>query len=332
MNAQEENSIQKGAEMKLKSEELEKLYEGLVLARRLEEKMLEIFASGKKVQEHVHSGLGMEAVGIGTLSFLRKDDYVIATHRGYSNKIAKGISLKKMLAEFYGKKDGYSRGKDSHHFTAKEVNLIGKWGLIGGQFPIAVGLGFAAQAKGDGQVCVIFFGDGATNRGTFHEALNLASLWKLPIVWVCENNQYSVTTPFARHTAAEKIADYAKVYRMPGCTVDGNDVLAVHEATQKAVKRARKGKGPSLVELITYRFRTHAERMEEPRSQEEIEQWKTKDPIARFEEKLMKVGVLTEKEVERINREVQINIEEAIRFAEESPEPEPEVAFEDLFA
>lgn len=318
--------------MMLKSGELEKLYRGLVLARRLEEKMLEISASGKKLQEHVHSGLGMEATGVGTCTFLRKDDYVIATHRGYSNKIAKGISLKKMLAEFYGKKSGYSKGKDSHHLTAKEVNFVGKWGLIGGQFPIAVGLGYAAQAKGDGQVCVIFFGDGASNRGTFHEALNLASLWKLPIVWVCENNQYSVTTPFARHTAAEKIADYAKVYRMPGHTVDGNDVLAVHEAVQKAVKRAREGKGPSLVELITYRFRAHAEKMEEPRSQEEIDQWKTKDPIARFEKKLMKAGVLTEKKVEKIDREVRIEIEEAIRFAEESPAPEPEVAFEDLFA
>ena len=182
--------------MKLKSGELEKLYRGLVLARRLEEKMLEISASGRNYKSMFTVVWEWRLSGVGTCTFLRKDDYVIATHRGYSNKIAKGISLKKMLAEFYGKKSGYGKGKDSHHLTAKEVNFVGKWGLIGGQFPIAVGLGFAAQAKGDGQVCVIFFGDGASNRGTFHEALNLASLWKLPIVWVCENNQYSVTTSF----------------------------------------------------------------------------------------------------------------------------------------
>lgn len=317
--------------MVLKSQDLVKLYRGLVLARTLEEKMLEVQSSGK-LQEHVHSGLGMEAVGIGACTFLRKNDYVIATHRGYSTKIGKGLSLKRMLAEFYGKKDGYSKGRDSHHLTAKEVNFIGKWGLIGAQFPIAVGLGVAAQAKGEGQVCVIFFGDGSSNRGTLHEAFNLSSLWKLPIVWVCENNRYSVTTPLARHTAAEKIADYARAYRMPGDTVDGNDVVAVHNSVQKAVERARKGEGPSLVELMTYRFRVHAEGMDEIRSQEEIGEWESKDPVVAFREELLEQGILTGDDVRKIDGEVHADIEEAIKFAEGSPRPEPEAAFEDLFA
>jgi TPP-dependent pyruvate/acetoin dehydrogenase alpha subunit len=317
--------------MSIKSQDMLKLYRGLVLARAFEEKMLELQPTGK-LQEHVHSGLGMEAVGIGVCTFLRTDDYVIATHRGYANKIGKGISLKKMMAEFYGRKDGYSKGKDSHHLTAKEVNMVGKWGLIGGQFPIGVGLGVAARAKGKGQVCVIFFGDGASNRGTLHEALNLSSLWKLPIIWVCENNQYSLTTAVSRHTAAERIADYARAYRMPGNTVDGNDVIAVHTAVQKAVKRARKGEGPSFLELMTYRFKMHAEGMEEIRPQEEIGEWKRRDPVATFRKDLMDQGILTDGDVQKIDREVQEEIEEAIRFAEESPRPEREVAFEDLFA
>jgi TPP-dependent pyruvate/acetoin dehydrogenase alpha subunit len=237
-----------------------------------------------------------------------------------------------MMAEFYGRKDGYNKGKDTHHLTAKEVNMVGKWGLIGAQFPIGVGLGVAAQTKRKGQVCVIFFGDGASNRGTLHEALNLSSLWKLPIIWVCENNQYSVTTPLCRHTAAERIADYARAYRMPGNTVDGNDVIAVHKAVQKAVKRAKKGEGPSFLELMTYRFEMHAEGMEEVRPQEEIGEWKRRDPVAAFKKNLMEQGILTSDDVRKIDGEVQADIEEAIKFAEGSPHPEPEVAFEDLFA
>jgi acetoin:2,6-dichlorophenolindophenol oxidoreductase subunit alpha len=317
--------------MALKNDDLLKLYRGLILSRNFEEKVLELYRTSK-IHEMPHSGIGMEAVGIGALTFLRKDDYAISTHRGYSKQIGKGVSLKRMLAEFYGRQDGYGRGKDSHHFTATEVNLIGKWGLIGSQFPLAVGLGLAAQVKGEGQVCVILFGDGCSNRGTFHESLNLASVWKLPIVWVCENNGYSSTTPMSRHTAAENIADYAKGYRMPGITVDGNDVIAVHEAIQKAAKRARRGGGPSLIELITYYTRSHNEKQNETRPPEEIKKWRRKDPVLLFREKLMKSGLLTKKIAEEIDEQVCSEIEEAVRFAEASPAPEPGIAFEDLFA
>jgi pyruvate dehydrogenase E1 component alpha subunit len=293
--------------------------------------MLELSLTGE-LQEHTHSGWGMEAVGVGTCTFLRKDDYVIATHRGYAHKIAKGVSLERMLAEFYGKKSGYGKGKDSHHLTAMEVSFIGKWGLIGSQFPIATGLGVAAQAEGKGRVCVIFFGDGSSNRGTFHESLNLSSLWKLPIVWVCENNQYSMSTPVARHTAAENVASYAQSYGFPGITIDGNDVLAVHESVQHAVARARRGDGPSLVELMTHRLRPHLEGIEETRPQEVIDAMKANDPVEQFRRKLMEKGVLTEDADKRMHEESGRKIEDAIKFAEKSPPPEPEVAFEDLFA
>ena len=317
--------------MVLKNEHLLRLYRQLVLARAFEETMLELPKS-VKLQELVHSGIGMEAVGIGTLTFLRNDDYVMATHRGYANKIGKGLPVKRILAELYGKMGGYTKGKDSHHMTVKELNFIGKWGLIGGQFPTAVGLGVAAQFEGRGQVCVIFFGDGCSNRGTFHEALNLASLWKLPIIWVCENNQYSLTTPIARHTAAGNIASYARSYRMPGRIVDGMDVIAVHNAVQKAVMRARKGEGPSLLDMVTYRFRPHNEGPAEIRPEKEINQWKEKDSVTTFKRDLMKKGILTEGAAKSINAEVQAEIAEAIRYAEQSPRPEPGVAFEDLFA
>jgi len=317
--------------MTLTKEDLLLFYARLVLARAFEEKVLELFAAGK-LQENPHSGVGMETIGIGACTFLRPDDYMIPTHRGYSKQIGKGVSIKKMLAEFSGKKDGYGKGKDSHHFTAKEVNVIGKWGLLGAQFSIGVGLGISAQAKGDGQICAIFFGDGASNRGTFHEALNLSSLWKLPILWICENNRYSSTTLMENHTAAENIADYAKGYRMPGTTLDGNDVVAVHETVQKAAEIARRGGGPSLVEFMTYRFRSHNERQKEMRPQSEIDEWIKKDPIVSFRQKLMEKGILKKEDVEKIAKDVQKEIEEAVKFAEQSPRPEPRVAFEDLFA
>lgn len=315
----------------LNNTSLLKLYRRLVLARAFEEKMLELRLT-VKLQETVHSGLGMEAVGIGALTFLREDDYVIATHRGYANKIGKGVSAKKLLADFYGKKDGYCKGRDSHHLTVKEINFIGKWGLIGGQFPLGAGLGIAAQFNGRQQVCLVFFGDGASNRGTFHEALNLSALWKLPIIWVCENNQYSFTTPISRHTAAKSIASYAETYQIAGETADGNNVIEVYTAIQKAVERARKGEGPSIVEFITYRIRPHHEGTEEVRIQSEIEGWKNRDPVINFEKELLGKRVLDEEEIRRIREEIKLEIEEAVKFAEESPRPDPETAFEDLYA
>ncbi len=311
--------------------DLLKLYRRLVLARAFEEKMLELRLT-VKLQETVHSGLGMEAVGIGALTFLREDDYVIATHRGYANKIGKGVCIKKLLADFYGKKDGYCKGRDSHHLTVKEINFIGKWGLIGGQFPLATGLGIAAQMNGKQQVCLAFFGDGSSNRGTFHESLNLSALWKLPIIWACENNQYAFTTPISGHTAAKSIVSYAETYQIAGETADGNNVMEVYAAIQKAVARARRGEGPSIVECLTYRVRPHHEGTEEVRIPSEIEEWKERDPVMIFEKELLAKRVLGEEDTRRIREEVKLEIEEAVRFAEASPSPGPETAFEDLYA
>ncbi len=315
----------------LNNNDLLKLHRRLVLARAFEEKMLELRLT-VQLQETVHSGLGMEAVGIGALTFLNDDDYVIATHRGYANKIGKGVSIKKLMAELYGKKDGYCKGRDSHHLTVKEINFIGKWGLIGAQFPLAAGLGIAAQLNGKQQVCLAFFGDGSSNRGTFHESLNLSALWKLPIIWACENNQYAFTTPIGSHTAAKSIVSYAETYQIAGETVDGNDVIGVYMAIQKAVERARMGEGPSIVELMTYRIRSHHEGTEEIRSQSEIERWKKRDPVVNFEKELLEKQVLKEEEIRRIREEIKLEIEDAVKFAEESPRPDPGSAFEDLYA
>jgi TPP-dependent pyruvate/acetoin dehydrogenase alpha subunit len=311
--------------------DLLKLYRRLVLARAFEEKML-VLRLTVKLQETVHSGLGMEAVGIGALTFLREDDYVIATHRGYANKIGKGVSVKKLMADLYGKEDGYCKGRDTHHLTVKELNFIGKWGLLGAQFPLAAGLGIAAQLNGKQQVCLALFGDGCSNRGTFHESMNLSALWKLPIVWACENNQYAFTTPISSHTAAKSIASYAGTYQIAGETVDGNNVIEVYAAIQKAVARARKGEGPSIVECLTYRVRPHHEGTEEVRTPSEIEGWKGRDPVISFEKELLAKGVLKEEEIRRIREEVKLEIEEAVKFAEASPRPDPETAFKDLYA
>lgn len=317
--------------MVLNNDDLLKLYRRLVLARAFEEKMLELRLK-VKLQETIHSGLGMEAVGIGALAVLRKDDFVVTTHRGYANKIGKGICIKKFLADLYGKKEGYCKGRDSHHLTVKEINMIGKWGLIGAQFPLTTGLGIAAQFNGKQQVCLAFFGDGCSNRGTFHESLNLSSLWKLPIIWACENNEYSFTTPISSHTAAKSIASYAETYQIAGETVDGNDIIAVYMAVQKAVDRARRGEGPSIVEFLTYRIRSHFEGSEEVRAQSEIEGWKERDPVITFEKALLEKGILKNEDTRRIRKEIAGEIEDAVKFAEESAEPDPESVFEDLYA
>jgi TPP-dependent pyruvate/acetoin dehydrogenase alpha subunit len=317
--------------MVLNNDDLLRLYRRLVLARAFEEKILELQLK-VKLQETVHSGLGMEAVGIGALAVLKEDDFVVTTHRGYANKIGKGICIKKFLADLYGKKDGYCKGRDSHHLTVKEINIIGKWGLIGAQFPLAVGLGIAAQFNGKKQVCLAFFGDGSSNRGTFHESLNLSALWKLPIIWACENNQYSFTTPISSHTAAKSIASYAETYLIAGETVDGNDVMAVYMAVQKAVERARRAEGPSIVEFLTYRIRSHFEGSEEVRSQSEIEAWKERDPVITFEKALLGKGILLNEDIRRIRKEIAGEIEGAVKFAEEAAEPGPESVLEDLYA
>ena len=317
--------------MKLEKEQLIKLYTTMVRARKADEMCIKGLSEGKVVC-FFHSGQGEEAVGVGACTFLRKDDYLYPHLRGHgiAYSLAKGGSPKGHLAEHYGKATGSVGGIAGFHGAEPELGILGGAGTIGSQFPVSVGWGLAAKKRGKGQVVVCCFGDGSSNRGTLHEAMNLAAIWKLPIVWLCENNLYAQHMPIKDAYPREDIADLAAGYNMPGVVVDGQDVIAVHETVQAAVERARAGDGPSLIECKTYRYRTHTEGTPDiahadPRPQEEIEAWKKRDPIKLFQEKLLEQGVLTQEDVERIDSEATAEMEEVERFAMESPVPSPDI-------
>jgi len=314
--------------MKLEKEQMMKLYANLVQARRLDELMVKGLEEGKVVS-FFHSGQGEEAVAVGSCTFLRKDDFIYMTHRGHglAQLIAKGGSAKAFLAEHYGKATGSCGGTSAVHSIEPDLGILGYSMTLGSGFALSVGWGLAAAKNKRRQVVVSFFGDGTSNRGTLHEAMNLASLWKLPIVWVCSNNHYGQFMPVRDAYPGENIADLAAGYCIPGVVVDGQDVLAVHEAVQAAVARARAGEGPSMVECKTYRYRAHSEGLldmahDRPRPQEEIDAWKKRDPVRLFKEKLLGQGIVTESDIEKIDMEIGAEVEEADRFAVESPLPE----------
>jgi TPP-dependent pyruvate/acetoin dehydrogenase alpha subunit len=282
--------------------------------------------------------IGEEAVAVGVCANLRPDDRITSTHRGHGHCIAKGGDLKRMMAELLGKKTGYCKGKGgSMHIADFSIGILGANGIVGAGLPISTGSGLAAKLQGTDQVTVCFFGDGAANQGGFHSSVNLASIWKLPVIYVCENNGYAVSTPAAYSISIKDVADRGAAYGIPGLAVDGQDVMAVYEATHEAVARARKGDGPSLIECKTYRFLGHMlgeEMMFGPvsyRSQEEVERWKKRDPIALFGARLEEMGVLTQEQRVEIDEQVASEIEEAVAFAKESPLPAPEDALADVF-
>lgn len=313
--------------MKLEKEQLLTLYANLLRARKLDELMVTAFEEGKVIS-FFHSGQGEEAVAVGACTFLRKDDFIYIPHRGHglAHLVAKGGSAKAFLAEHYGKATGSCGGTSAVHSVEPDRGIFGYSMTLGSAFSISLGWGLAAAKNRRQQVAVAFFGDGTSNRGTLHEAMNLASLWKLPIVWVCSNNLYGQFMPVKDAFPRENIADLAAGYSMPGVVVDGQDVLAVHEAVQTAVAISRAGEGPSLVECKTYRYRSHGEGMMDmshnlPRPQEEIEAWKKRDPIILFAEKLLSGGVATGSDIDKIDREIDAEIKEADRFASESPLP-----------
>jgi TPP-dependent pyruvate/acetoin dehydrogenase alpha subunit len=311
-------------------EQLRELYTDMVRSRAFEEMAISQVYAGK-VPGSWMSGIGQEGI-VGAVGQLRPDDYITYTHRGAYCLICRGLDPGGLLAELFGKRTGCCKGKGGRHIADVEHGVFGKSGTIGGHAPLAVGLATAAQIRGGDQVVMSFFGDGASSRGTTHECMNMAALWKLPIVWVCENNGYAGLSPNSTTAATSNIADIAASYGMPGVTVDGNDMLAVFEAAQQAIGRARAGEGPSLIELKTYRVRPFAEGAVEGRDPDEIEFWKGRDPIEAFRRRLLELGVLTEEAVTRIQEEAQREMEAARAFAEESPFPEPEEAFEDLYA
>lgn len=321
--------------MTLTDEQRRTLYSNLVRSRRMDERMIQGLADGKVVS-FFHSVQGEEAVGVGGCTFLREDDYVYYHHRGHgiAHIISKGGSPKEFIAEHYGKATGACAGVGSIHYVDPGHGMLGFSGTIGSAFPVTLGWGIAAKKNGREQVAVCFFGDGAANRGTLHEAMNMASVMKLPIVWVCHNNLYAQYMPIKDAFPSEDIASLAVPFAMPSWKVDGQDVEAVHEAVQEAVSRARAGEGPSLVECKTYRFRAHNEGGRDishygPRSEEEIASWKSRDPLQMYRDRLIESGTLTAEDLDQVEADADAEMEAAEQFAMDSPSPEASV-FEGL--
>jgi TPP-dependent pyruvate/acetoin dehydrogenase alpha subunit/predicted nucleotidyltransferase len=317
-------------------DQLRDLLRLMLSIRRFEEVASErYFASWKAGQfmGALHTYVGEEAIAVGACTCLRPDDYVVSTHRGHGHCLAKGADLGKMMAELSGRATGYSRGYGgSMHIFAPELGLLGGNGIVGGGLPLAAGAAFTAQYTGTDRVAVCFFGDGASKQGTFHEAFNLCALWDLPAIYVCENNCYAATTPTADSCPLVDIAELAHGYGCPGVVVDGNDVLAVHEAVGGAVANARKGGGPTLIEAKTYRMKPHCMVIRETREQCELEEWEARCPINRFEAYLQAEGLLTADEIAAVHEEVDQSLAAAARFAEESPWPDPAKVLDVLWA
>ena len=301
--------------------------------RFFESEVQKFFAAGQ-IPGFVHLYLGEEAVATGVCAALGKSDMITSTHRGHGHCLAKGGDLNLMMAEIFGRLDGYCKGKGgSMHIADFNIGILGANGIVGGGGPLSVGAALSCQYKGNKDVAVCFFGDGASNQGTTQESLNLASALKLPLVFVNENIGYAISLAQRKAMAVTDIADRAAAYDMPGVVVDGNDVLAVYEAAQQAVERAREGQGPSLIECKTYRWRGHFEGDAcVYRSEEELAEWKAKDPIPRFARQLVDREVATQAELDAITNEVAEAVAAAVRFAEQSPYPSEEHLVEDVYA
>jgi pyruvate dehydrogenase E1 component alpha subunit len=309
------------------------MYRRMCLIRNFEYTLNDLYSAGKILGD-LHLYVGEEAVAVGVCCSLRKDDYILTTHRGHGYSLAKGADVNRIMAEFFGKSTGICKGKGgSMHLADVSVGLLGATGIVGGGIPLATGAAFSAKYRGTDQVAVGVFGDGASNQGTFHESLNLASIWDLPAVYICENNQYAESTPVSKVMKVKNIADRAVAYAMPGIVVDGMDVTAVYQAASDAVARARKGNGPTLIECKTYRFEGHeiGDPQYNYRTKQEVDQWKARCPIRQLRQRLIESRVLTEKEFDEIDQDVKQQLESAVKFARESPDPDPQDAFRDVF-
>lgn len=333
LNQEAIKEAQKDRLLGLDRETLVGIYHEMVLVRRFEEKAAEAYSSGK-IGGFCHLYIGQEAVAIGALSAIRKDDYVLTSYREHAHAIAKGMTPESVMAELYGKAGGCSKGKGgSMHMFDRDVNFLGGHGIVAGQIPLATGVAFATKYKGTDQVTLCFFGEAAVNQGAFHESLNMAQLWKLPCIYICENNQYGMGTSLKRAMSLQDIAQKACAYEMAAEFVDGMDVLAVREATQRAVERARKEYLPTLLEVRTYRFMGHS--MSDPgnyRTRAEIELHQERDPIKLFAASLKKEDVLTDADFEEIEAKVKEQVDRSIQFAEDSPLPDPAELFTDIYA
>ena len=318
----------------MESQSLIELYTTMLTIRRFEERVAAEFHAGN-LFGFIHSYIGQEAIATGVCRHLDPEDRIVSHHRGHGHCIAKGADLNRMMAEIQGKKTGYCKGKGgSMHIADFSIGMLGADGIVGAGLPIATGAALAAQLEGENRITAVFFGDGACQEGEFHEALNLAAIWKLPLLFVCENNHYGVNTTREYSLAADEIVRIPKAYHIPTHAVHGNDVEAVHRAAGEAVAALRGGDGPRFLECETYRWHKHflSDTLEDLRPREEIESWAQKCPIAAFAAKLVERGVLTQMDLERIDSGVLREVEEAYQYALDSPYPEPEDALEDVYA
>lgn len=308
------------------------LYRRMLLIRKFEEKVSQLYAEGE-IPGFVHLYIGEEAIAVGVCSNLNKDDFITSTHRGHGHLIAKGGNPRLMMAELFGKKTGYCKGKGgSMHIADLDLGILGANGIVGGGIPIAVGAAYSAYLRGTSQVAIAFFGDGASNKGVFHESLNMSSAWSLPVIFICENNQFGVSTRISRITNVEDLSKRAVGYGIPGIRVNGNDVLAVQEAAKEAIDRARSGNGPSLIVADTWRHHGHFEGENVSYcSQEERNTWKEKCPLLSFAKLIKKEFALNDSDLKKYSDEIDIWLDEAVSFARKSDFPAPEEALDDLF-
>jgi acetoin:2,6-dichlorophenolindophenol oxidoreductase subunit alpha len=318
-----------GLDLQTVREALRKMY----LIRYFEEKAEELYMLGK-IHGTMHLSIGQEASAVGACLALRPDDYILSTHRGHGHCIAKGADLNRMMAEFFGKVAGYCGGRGgSMHIADVDGGNLGANGVVGGGLPLSPGVGLSLKLQKSDRVCICFFGDGAANEGAFHEALNMSAIWKLPVVYVCENNQYAMSMPVKQGMAVECISLRATSYSIPGATVDGNDLVAVYGAVRAAVERARAGGGPALIENVTYRWRGHSKSdRQRYRTREEVKGWQSRDPIERLRAILMDAGLFSKAELDEVAAQARQVIEESVVFAEAAAEPDPATIMEGVYA
>ena len=305
----------------------------MLLSRHFDEKVNDLYAEGK-VHGTAHFYVGQESVAVGAIAALKEGDVITSTHRGHGHAIAFGLDVDRMAAELLGQATGYCHGKGgSMHIADVGAGMLGANGIVGGSMGIACGAGWAFKRRGQENAALCFFGEGAANEGIFHEALNLAAIWKLPVIFLCENNQYGMSMSVKRATAIENISDRASAYGMPGVTLDGTQLDEVYKTTLEALERARAGEGPTLLEAITYRYLGHSKSDANLyRTREEIQMWREQDPIQQFAMKLEEEGVLGEDEWRKLDEETKERIEEAFEKASKEPDPEPDSALEDVYA
>jgi len=313
--------------------QLVEFFHQMQLIRRFEERAAEQYTR-RRIGGFLHLYVGEEAVAAGTINRLRSDDYIVTHYRDHGHALARGLDPHAVMAELFGRATGVSRGKGgSMHLYDAARHFLGGYAIVAGHLPIACGLGMACQAEGNGRLCLCIFGDGAVNEGEFHEALNLASLWKLPVVFLCENNLYGMGTALAAASATSELYKFAEAYHIPGARCDGMDVKDCYRGMGDALEHVRSGAGPYFLEAMTYRFRGHS--MADPelyRSKEEVAQWRKKDPIVTLREDLIGRGVISEQHAQQIERQVEDEVESAVEFAEQSPNPDPRELFTDIYA